>query len=501
MNCSRVSLCHVAVRTLAVWCAASGILFESARAQSPISNWLNGGSPPPHREGPSLDDDRRPDDREGGEARDKDKDDSKEPEQPPGLLGYHFHGRGGLKAEYIYTGEVFTNMRGGLSTNEATQYRGLFDLALTADLEKMGFFTGGKFFLLAENGHGRGLTQDYVGDYQWLSSIDGRDFTQVSEYWWERSFFDDGFLTIRLGKQDCNKDFAVVDLAGDFVHSSYGSIPNIPMPSWPETSMAAVAIVRLHEGCFLKAGVWDGVPYGGNWGFSGTGTTFSIGEFKAEYKLDDRLPGDFHVGMWYHSDRFDDITPAVSLGCLNDFRARKPCSNYVAGGPLGAVGDVYSGNYGVYGGIEQLIYAEPETPADHKGRKDDKDKDEKEGDKKDSDDKDEPEKPERPQGLGIFFQYGWAPGDRNPANYCFGSGVVYKGLLPRRDDDIIGAGVEHVIFSESLPNQSMETAIEFFYKAQLSPWTVLQPDLQYIARPDGQYRDAFVFGVRFELTL
>ena len=87
------------------------------------------------------------------------------------------------------------------------------------------------------------------------------------------------------------------------------------------------------------------------------------------------------------------------------------------------------------------------------------------------------------------------------AHEYFGSGMIYKGLLRCRDDDLLGAGVAHLIFSNRLPGQTYETAIELFYKAQLSPWAMVQPDLQYIARPNGDGRDAFVFGLRFEVVL
>lgn len=57
----------------------------------------------------------------------------------------------------------------------------------------------------------------------------------------------------------------------------------------------------------LQAGVWDGAPDGGNWGFSGAGVTFSMCEFEAEWGLfGDRLPGDYHLGMWYHSGESED---------------------------------------------------------------------------------------------------------------------------------------------------------------------------------------------------
>jgi hypothetical protein len=61
-------------------------------------------------------------------------------DEKPGMLGYAMHGGGGLTIEYIYTGDVFSNMRGGMNTRNATEYLGLFDLAITADLDELGFF-------------------------------------------------------------------------------------------------------------------------------------------------------------------------------------------------------------------------------------------------------------------------------------------------------------------------------------------------------------------------
>ncbi|MHC4181110.1 MAG: carbohydrate porin, partial [Planctomycetota bacterium] len=215
-------------------------------------------------------------------------------EEDPGLLGPILHGRGGLTAEYVYTGEVFTNMRGGLNTRRATEYRGNFDLTMTADLDQMGLAPGGTIFLYGQNGHGRGLTERHVGDFQVLSNIDAPDFMQVSEYWWERGWFD-GRVRVRLGKQDANEDFAVVEPAGDFINSSFGFHPTIPMPTFPFPSMAAAVFFQMTDWLSLDVGVWDGVPAIGNWGFSGTGVTFSICELNAHYELLGALPGTFHV--------------------------------------------------------------------------------------------------------------------------------------------------------------------------------------------------------------
>lgn len=392
-------------------------------------------------QGPTSENRESPSDQKDGD-KDDDKDDDKKDESP-GIFGHFLHGNEALKAEYIYTGEVFTNMHGGMRTRDATRYLGLIDLAITGDLEKLGFAPGGTVFLLGENSHGEGLSRRFVGDWQWLSNIDPYyPFTQVTEYWWERKLWDDQF-TIRLGKQDANKDFGVVGLGGDFINSSFGLAPNILMPTWPYTAMGVTTLWQVTEPLTLKLGIYDGAPRVGNWGFSGTGETFTIGECQRQWKLSQRMPGDFHVGLWYHN------------------------------GPWGNLQDptlIHHGDHGVYLGMDQMIWKEAREPEDV-------------------------------QGLGVFFQYSWAPESLNEVPHYFGTGLAYKGLIPGRDDDITGLGLAQVTFSNDLPLRRNETAVELFHKMPLTPHITLEPDLQYIANPDGQYRDAFVFGVRFEAVL
>jgi porin len=47
-----------------------------------------------------------------------------------------------------------------------------------------------------------------------------------------------------------------------------------------------------------------------------------------------------------------------------------------------------------------------------------------------------------------------------------------------------------------------EVAIELSYRAQITPWLALQPDLQYIVNPgfDGSVDDALAIGVRAEIA-
>ena len=151
-----------------------------------------------------------------------------------------FEPSGALSVAPVYTGELFSNTRGGITTKDATRYQALLDIGLTLDFKELGSPIPGKFFLLAQNTHGRGLTRDFVGDTQVLSNIDSfENIMQVSEYWWEFGLLDER-LTVRLGKQDLNSDFLIMEHAGAFIQSSFGLSPSQGFPSYPAPSMAAV---------------------------------------------------------------------------------------------------------------------------------------------------------------------------------------------------------------------------------------------------------------------
>lgn len=349
----------------------------------------------------------------------------------------------GIHVEPVYYGEVFSNTRGGLSTNDATQYQALVDLALELDFEEIGSSLPGKFFMLAQNSHGRGLTEDFTGDAQVLSNIDsGGNILRVSEYWWEFNLLDDN-VTVRVGKQDVNSEFLFMDSAADFVQSSFGLTPASALPTYPDQSIGAVMLSQLTDSLQLKVGVWDALAFKRGWGFSGNDTIFVVGELEYKYALaDGTLPGTLALGAGYLSD------------------------GEIFGTPLDAT-------HGFLVQFEQLLWRE--STCDN----------------------------EVAQGLGAFFSYvprffGAQVPDESIGDSYVG-GLVYRGLLPHRDEDVVGAGVAWAELFQGGTNH--ETVFECFYKAQITPRISFQPDLQYIASPSGIYRDALALGVRFQLEL
>lgn len=348
----------------------------------------------------------------------------------------------GIRVEPVYYGEVFTNTRGGLSTNDATQYQALLDVALEFDFEAMQTRVPGKFFMLAQNTHGRGLTEDFVGDVLVLSNIDSfNNIMRVSEYWWEFPLCD--CLTVRLGKQDLNTEFFLIELAEDFIQSTFGLSPSTAFPTFPDPSMGAVALLQLDDSWRLKMGVWDAFSSGGNWGFSGNDSVLVIGELEHTYALlGGMLPGIAVIGAVYESKGEVD---GVRLSAVHEYIVQ----------------------------LEQQLYRECPCDADNM------------------------------QGLAFFVGYYPRFPGRRVSRESIGTnlvaGLVYTGLLPSRDDDALGLG--YSVAELFAGGSNMEADFELFYKIRLTPQVSLQPDLQYIATPSGVLRDSVVAGMRFEIAL
>lgn len=395
-----------------------------------------------------------------------------EAEEPaPTLLGPKWHTVGPISGEYVYTGEFFNNARGGVSTKDATRYRGNLDVILTCDLDRMAGLKDGLLFVYGQEAHGKGITGDYVGDFQTLSNLDAPPLTQLSEYWWLQPFAD-GLLAFKVGKQDANADFCALDSAASFIGSSFGFIPTIPLPSFPHPALGSALYVTPTETLWFGAGVFDGSPNGETSGFEDLGSDGAFSIYEAIWRPafhDGRFAGGYHAGIWHHSGEFEAI----------------------------ADGTPHHGNWGWYLANEQFLWHESEEIGDD-------------------------------QGLAAFIQYGWAPSEWNVVDEYFGAGLLYKGPIPNRDDDYVGIGVASASFSPDLlspnvlqvqtvrrgsthtlvapqgfgdPGSVSETVVELFYIYQVSPWMQLQPDIQYIASPSGTESDAFAVGLRFQVAL
>ncbi len=366
----------------------------------------------------------------------------------------------GITLELSYSADFFMNLRGGLKTSDAFQYRGLLDLGVTVETEPLGLWHGGTFFVNFIDNHGIDITERYVGDLQAVNNADAPNDSRIYEFWYEHRFFDDR-VRLKAGKMDVNNDFAGGVHRGEFVHSSPGYSPTIPMITWPDTALGVVLFAEPAEWVYFGVGVYDALGTSNRTGFDtafhSPDVSFTIFELGVRPRMrlfgHDDLPGQYSVGGFYHSGEwpifFDDL-----------------------GGRLSPRSE--TGNAGMYLTFDQLVFREAGV-----------------------------EDRDIEQGLGVFFQFGWAPSDRNEISQHCGAGFQYYGPFPSRDEDVLGFGVHHVNLSgeiQALEARFSETAIELFYKVQLTEGLSIKPDIQYVVNPGGDGRDALLAGVRVELA-
>lgn len=356
----------------------------------------------------------------------------------------------GLYFEIVYRQDTFWNTRGGNSTKSPPDRPRMAGLYLELDTAAAGLWENGTFFLGLEYITGKNPSDSRVGDWQWMSWIStDRRRAQVSEFWYRHSFLEDS-IWIKFGKMEANTEFNAIDYSLDFIHSSAALNPTIPIPSYPDQDWGLVAGIEPSEHVAVNAGIYQGDLNGSR----SIGNTLGnlrgpmlIVEPSFRYEING-LPGKINIGTWWNGREFD------------AYHRNRPNRT------------TYGSSYGFYGFLQQLLWKE--NPADT----------------------------ECAQGVGIYGQYGWVPKNRSEIDDFIGGGMTWQGAIRGRDDDVIGLGAFCVYFSDSAGfDDRAETAVELFYKAWLTGWLSVQPDVQFISNPGGVgNRNAIVVGSRVEFV-
>jgi porin len=357
----------------------------------------------------------------------------------------------GVTIEGTYYNGNWLNLRGGASSETNLRSLGVIDTSVSLDTEKMGLWSGGKFVTRFQNKHGMGSTKDSVGDFQLLDTYDVHRFGHISEYYYQHSLFDDKF-SMKVGKQEANFDFCALSSGFNFANASFSFMPTIPLPSYPNPAMGLSAKIQPTSWLSFKSGWYDGEAAGGQTGFQALDArrkSFFIEELGIQPNIKDHK-GNYFIGYYLHTGHSDEVTAA------DDPRT-------------------FAQTNGWYMGAEQMVLKE----------------------NKDADDT---------QGLTLLGQLGWKPHDRSEVSRYWSLGTQYQGLIPGRDNDLIGMATANAGFSSRLKGieddgrYGAESVLEFYYKVQLTPWLAIQPDMQVIMHPNGQEKSAFVMGLRTFIT-
>jgi porin len=401
-----------------------------------------------------------------------------------------------------YTGEAWGNTSGG--RRQAALYQGLLKVQLDFDPEKTTGWRGAQLHVsgLWIEGSEPNATGDIAGltgsRYSDPSNISAYDTIRLFELWLEQRFWD-GKLAVKFGQISLDEEFICNDYAGVFISGTHGwpaFVANTLLDggqAYPLSGTGFRLAYKASDAVDLRAAVMDGDVHnqatdnrhGTHFGFhadEGVLSMVEIGWHRHQQPGDTELPGCYKIGGWFHTGDFSDPHWDTLGRSLTD-------DGTLSGLPTTGVAAKHSGNGGFYLDICQMIWRS---------------------------------KPDTDQGVGFYARLApWLSSNRNPIDFYAAAGLHCKGVLPTRENDVLGIGCNYARVSSSLrelqkdanriaaaggtPNEvtsgpvpDCELGLEITYQANLSPWWTVQPDFQYVFHPGGSAAlgDAIVVGLR-----
>lgn len=354
----------------------------------------------------------------------------------------------GLTVDSSFLYSPFMKTAGGANGEASAKGYGLFSVGVSLDTEAAKLWKGGKFFSLYQLKTGYGLSGENgaMGDYFGFDGWEMDQISQISELWYQQKFFD-GKIRLKIGKQDSNTDFGFLNSGWDFMNTAFSVNPNTPLPSFPYTPFGFMAEVNPKEWLSIRNGIYskDSCPF-----------NITEIEFKPTIK---NMPGRYMIGAW-------------EMGDTNGYSVATGVEEEET------VYNTFYRNYGVYFNFEQMVY------------------------------KEQKDNPDDMQGLVVFGQTGMSPSNKNDLSKYGAIGLHYKGPFPKRDNDIVGLALGCGNFASRLNNitydlggrTGSETVVEGFYRLFITKWFYLQPDVQFIMNPGGQYQSSVAIGIRSVIT-
>ncbi|MBA3939176.1 MAG: carbohydrate porin [Planctomycetes bacterium] len=314
------------------------------------------------------------------------------------------------------------------------------EASLGLDLERWAGLPGASLY--AEFQHRSGDDILPVSALQPWSLYAVQDRDQLGRLWYAQTLFD-GLLTIKVGKEDANREFAASPYAATFMNRGLVySATLATLPTWPDPA-TALNVTLAADGLYAKAGLYDGrtasgTSTGNRWLHLPCNDVFAIAEVGAEwYGLGARHLAGLALGGWRQQ-----------------------------GDRLRADGGHQAGMQGAYVVLDRVLLA-----MRGKGER----------------------------GLAAFVSGGLADQRVVAVARQIGGGVVWRGPFPTLPRDQAGIGGSWGGHGDA--GDADEVVGELFYAAWPLPWLGLRADLQRYVHPGGlaAAAPAWVVGVRGEV--
>ncbi len=362
-----------------------------------------------------------------------------------------------LHFETLYTGDVFSNRRGGLERGE--RYLDNVDVSLAIDGEKLWDIPGLTLFVYGLYNSGGGFSEKYVGDSFTASNIDAPAATRLYEAWVDWKFGAEDGHSVRAGLYDLNSDFDSSEPRGLFINSSFGVGQDLAQtgdngPSiFPAASLGVRFDLQLAPQWRLLSAAFDGVPGDAN---DPTATTIRLNESDGLLLITELqyLPSGplekLAAGVWGYTKEID----------------------YIVAEDVSPAGTAHNRGWYVSADSRFGSYDEAEE-----------------------------------QSWSTSLRIGRAEKRVNNHEWFVATALTYDLPRPEGREHSFGIGASWARTSSAFRTaaddiDAYEAALELTWRATLTDWLTVQPDVQYIVNTGSQraLQNALVLGLRFEVT-
>lgn len=364
--------------------------------------------------------------------------------------------RNGIDLTIEYKGDAWATTQGA---DEGRNYLDNLDIQFAVDGSKAFGIEGNTLYLSFLNNFGNGPNAKRIGGVQGVDNIEtDPDTFKLYEAYVEQSLFNNTVLAL-VGIRDLNADFAVNDMAGNFIMPPMGIMQSFSQtgqngPSiFPTPGLATRLKFNTSEETYFSVAAFEGIPgnpnngHGNHLNLNGKEGALLVGEVGWVPPSPDGLDGEYNklaVGAWRYTKEFDD-----NAGTSTD--------------------DVQ----GVYLLSSYQFYHDAKAA----------------------------------RGLGAFLRAGYAAGNAVQSEWDYQVGLVGQGWLPTRAAGEFGLGFSQATNSSDFMinnagSDRAEYQFEAYYRDEVYHGISLQPDFQYIVNPGtvgGE--NASVFGLRLGANL
>ncbi|WP_338745873.1 carbohydrate porin [Pseudomonas putida] len=375
----------------------------------------------------------------------------------------------GIKLTGDYTSETLSNLHGGIK--RGTRYAQQIRLGAQFDLSKLlDIPDAGRVQVLINDRRGHSATEDLIGNRMSAQEIYGGEYTRLTELSYQRNLFSPD-LSAKVGYMVMGTDFGGMPILANFVSAGFCAHP-LTMSSgsgwgnYPTAHWGGELRYDVNPSLTLQTALFQVNPdYNARvskaFAMPSNGTTGAILPLEAIFNNRAFLDGQYKVGWYYDTSDYPKI-----------------------GGT-----DKSSSRTGAYLLVDQAIWRNELDPASVLRLF---------GQAATSNAATSPMR--RWYSLGLVKQKPFASRPHDSISFGYGRAVIN----PRTRDAQEAAAAPTEDFTVVAGLDSGEQVLELNYGAQVTPWLLLRPDLQYYIEPGAffgkQRGNALAAGLQIKMT-